>query len=200
MRRARFTVAYDGTGFNGSAEQVGVPTVMGELRAAIERITQRPIEMHGAGRTDTGVHGWGQVISLDLPDGTDLAGLQRRINRLCSPGLAARDIEWTTDPEFHARFSAVYRHYRDHVLNSKEPNPFVARTAWHITEPSWNRRHAPGRSSWMAQPQSPPTSPTNATQRVDCPSCATVPKVSSPKSRTTGSDSRRIRVASAASS
>ena len=139
MRRARFTVAYDGTSYNGFAEQVGVPTVMGELRAAIERITQRQIDMFGAGRTDAGVHGWGQVVSLDLPEGTDLAGLQRRINRLCSPGLAARDIEWVADPEFHARFSAVYRHYRYHVLNSKEPNPFVARTAWHITE----RLHLP---------------------------------------------------------
>jgi tRNA pseudouridine38-40 synthase len=135
MRRARFTVAYDGTEFNGSAEQVGVPTVMGELRAAIERITRRPVEMYGAGRTDTGVHGWGQVVSLDLAADTDLLNLQRRINRLAGPNLAIRDIQWTTDPEFHARFSATYRHYRYHVLNAKEPNPFLTRTAWQITEP-----------------------------------------------------------------
>jgi len=135
MRRARFTVAYDGTELNGFAEQLGVPTVLGEIRASIERILQRPIEMAGAGRTDAGVHGWGQVISLDLPTGFDLAGLQRRVNKMCGPNIAVREIAWTDDPKFHARYSAVSRHYRYHVLNSRESNPFVARTAWHVTEP-----------------------------------------------------------------
>lgn len=135
MRRARFTVAYDGTDLSGFAEQVGVRTVMGELRAAVERVVRRPADLVGAGRTDAGVHGWGQVISLDLPDGFDLSGLQRRINRMCGPEIAVRDIEWTHDPEFHARYNATYRHYRYHVLNSGEHNPFAARNAWHVTEP-----------------------------------------------------------------
>lgn len=140
LRRARFTVAYDGTGFSGSAEQLGVRTVMGELRASIERILQRQSDLVAAGRTDAGVHGWGQVVSLSLPDGIDLLNLQRRINRMCGPQLAVRDIEWASSPDFHARFSATYRHYRYDVLNSREPNPFLARTAWHITEPL----HLPG--------------------------------------------------------
>jgi tRNA pseudouridine38-40 synthase len=135
MRRARFTVAYDGTDFSGFAEQVGVPTIMGELRAAVERVLQRPAKLVGAGRTDTGVHGWGQVLSCDLPEGTDLAGLQHRINRMCGPRIAVRDMRWTPDPQFHARYSAIYRHYRYDVLNAATPNPFVARTSWHVTEP-----------------------------------------------------------------
>jgi tRNA pseudouridine38-40 synthase len=134
MRRARFTVAYDGTELSGFAEQPGVRTVVGELRGSIERILQRPSDLVGAGRTDAGVHGWGQVVSLTLPGDIDLSNLQRRINRMCGPQIAVRDIGWVDDG-FHARFSATYREYRYHVLARPEPNPFTARTAWHVTEP-----------------------------------------------------------------
>nr|MBP9052445.1 tRNA pseudouridine(38-40) synthase TruA [Ilumatobacteraceae bacterium] len=135
LRRARFTVSYDGTDLSGFAEQVGVRTVMSELRAAIERVVRQPANLVGAGRTDAGVHAWGQVVSCDLPDHTDLGGLQRRVNRMCGPEIAVRDWEWAADPEFHARYSAGSRLYRYHVLNAREHNPFVARTAWHVTEP-----------------------------------------------------------------
>ncbi len=134
-RRARLTVAYDGTDFHGFAEQSNARTVMGELRGAMEKITRVALEPVGAGRTDAGVHGWGQVVSVDLPAATDLAGLQRRINKLCGPAIAVRDAGWCSDPEFNARFSALWRHYHYHVLNSPEPNPFWARTAWHVVEP-----------------------------------------------------------------
>ncbi len=134
-RRARLTVAYDGTDFHGFAEQKSARTVMGELRAALEKIVRQPVEPVCAGRTDAGVHGWGQVVSLDLPANTDLAGLQRRVNKLCAPAIAVRDAAWCADPEFSARFSATYRHYHYHVLNAPEPNPFWARTAWHVIEP-----------------------------------------------------------------
>jgi len=135
MRRARFTIAYDGTEFSGFAEQVGVRTVMRDLRTAVEKVARQPIDLVGAGRTDAGVHGWGQVVSCDLPAGMDLAGLQRRINSMCGPQIAVRDIEWVDDDDFSARFSATYRHYRYHVLNAREVNPFMARTAWHVMEP-----------------------------------------------------------------
>ena len=134
-RRARLTVAYDGTDFHGFAEQVNARTVMGELRTAMEKVARTALEPVGAGRTDAGVHGWGQVVSVDLPDHTDLPGLQRRLNRMCGPSIAVRDARWCADPEFHARFSATWRHYHYHVVNSPEPNPFMARTAWHVAEP-----------------------------------------------------------------
>ena len=134
QRCARVTVAYDGTGFHGFAEHDGVRTVMGELRAAIERVVRVPVALVGAGRTDAGVHAWGQVVSGQLPDDTDLHDLQRRINKLCAPAIAVRDWHWVAD-DFSARFSATYRHYRYHVLNSPEPNPLVATTTWHVSHP-----------------------------------------------------------------
>ncbi|MEI8239013.1 MAG: tRNA pseudouridine(38-40) synthase TruA [Actinomycetota bacterium] len=134
-RRFRVTVAYDGTDFHGFAESDNVDTVMGHLRRAVETIVRHPAHLLGAGRTDTGVHGWGQVVSGDLPDHTNLADLQRRVNRMCEPAISLRDAAWTDDPEFSARFSAKWRHYRYHVLNSSTPNPFEARTAWHVHQP-----------------------------------------------------------------
>ena len=137
-RRARLVVAYDGGGFHGFAENRGVPTVMGSLSAAISQITRTDVDLTGAGRTDAGVHAWGQVVSGDLPAGTDLADLARRVNKLCGPRIAVREATWAP-PDFDARFSATWRHYRYHVWNAPSPNPLEARTSWHVAKPlaSW---------------------------------------------------------------
>jgi tRNA pseudouridine38-40 synthase len=128
-------VAYDGATFHGFAESDGVDTVMGLVRGAVERVVRQPAHLVGAGRTDAGVHGWGQVVSGDLPGDTELADLQRRINRMCGPRVAVRELAWTDDPEFHARYSALFRSYRYHVLNSVVPVPALAGTAWHVERP-----------------------------------------------------------------
>ena len=134
-KRARFTVAYDGTNLSGFAEQPGERTVLGELRRAVELVVRGPANLVGAGRTDAGVHGWGQVVSCDIPVDFDLAKLQRRVNSMCRPDIAVREFQWTDDPEFHARYSASSRLYRYHVLNSTSLNPFAVRTAWHVMQP-----------------------------------------------------------------
>lgn len=134
LRRARFVLAYRGTEFRGLAPNHGVRTVMGELRAAVERVTRRPFEFSMSGRTDAGVHGWGQVISGDLPGETDLADLARRLNKLCAPDIAVRSLDWAEDA-FDARFSATWRQYRYHVWNDAAPNPLAADTAWHVAKP-----------------------------------------------------------------
>ncbi len=105
--------------------------MLGDLTSAMALVLREPVQLVGAGRTDAGVHAWGQVVSADLPEGTDLAGLVRRINKLC-PGVSLRDPEWA-DPTFDARFSATSRSYRYHVWNSAEPNPLLAAISWHIS-------------------------------------------------------------------
>ncbi len=135
LRRARLVVAYDGGGFHGFAEATGQRTVMGELRAAIERVTRVAVQPVGAGRTDAGVHAWGQVVSLDLPASVDLARLAHRITRLCGPDIVVRHADWCTDPAFSARFSARWRHYRYHVQPGVVPVPALARTTWHVAAP-----------------------------------------------------------------
>ena len=143
MRRARLLVAYDGTGFHGFAPNHGVATVLGVLTDAVSTVARAPAQLTGAGRTDAGVHGWGQVVTGDLPDDVDLADLARRVNKLCAPAIAVREATWVAD-DFDARFSAVWRRYRYHVWNHAAPNPLVARTSWHVALPlaRWAMRAA----------------------------------------------------------
>jgi tRNA pseudouridine38-40 synthase len=107
---------------------------MGDLLAAIERVVRQPVELSMSGRTDAGVHGWGQVVSGDLPEDTDLDDLTRRINKMCAPDIAARSAEWAPS-DFDARFSATWRQYRYHVWNDPAPNPLLAATSWHVPRP-----------------------------------------------------------------
>ena len=72
MRNVRLTVAYDGTGFHGFAATRACARSLGELSAAVARVVRQPVELTGAGRTDAGVHAWGQVVTADLPADTDL--------------------------------------------------------------------------------------------------------------------------------
>jgi tRNA pseudouridine38-40 synthase len=127
-------VAYDGTGFHGFAEQPGLRTVAGVLREAIEKVARQPVELTCAGRTDRGVHAWGQVVSLDLGADVDLAVLQRSLVKLCGPEIVVREVAQAA-PDFDARFSARARTYRYTVLNRPVPDPFLARTAWHVPAP-----------------------------------------------------------------
>ena len=134
VARVRLTVAYHGADFHGFAPNHGVRTVLGDLTEAISTVVRQPVDLVGAGRTDTGVHAWGQVVSCDLPDDLDLGDLARRINKLCSPAISIRSAEWT-EPGFDARFSATWRCYRYHVWNDPAPNPLLAGVSWHVSHP-----------------------------------------------------------------
>lgn len=135
--RVRMTVAYDGSGFSGFAPNEGVTTVGGTIEATLGRILRlgRPVDITCAGRTDAGVHGWGQVISFDAPvdaiERRGLDGLVRSCNGLMGPAIAVRDAR-LVPATFDARFSALWRRYRYTVLNGPTPSPFDAATAWHI--------------------------------------------------------------------
>ena len=133
-RNVALTIAYDGTDLHGFAEARDVPTVMGILRPNVERVVRAPVELVGAGRTDAGVHAWGQVVTGRIPASTDLERLVRSLNRLCSPSIAVRRAVWVAD-DFSARFSATARTYRYHLWNDPAPNPLVARTSWHVPAP-----------------------------------------------------------------
>jgi tRNA pseudouridine38-40 synthase len=133
--RLKMVVAYDGRPFHGFAENAGVPTVAATLRGALERVLRAEVDLTGAGRTDSGVHAWGQVVSFDAPaDGLDLARLQRSANGLCGPAIVVRSAE-VVPPDFDARFSARWRRYRYRILNRAVPDPFLASTTWHVEDP-----------------------------------------------------------------
>ncbi len=128
------TVAYDGSGFHGFTENRDVRTVGGELSTALATVLRHPVTLTVAGRTDAGVHAWGNVVSFDAESGdVDLAGVQRHLNSMLGPEIVVRDA--AVAPEgFDARRSALARRYRYTVLNRPVPDPFLARTTWHVPE------------------------------------------------------------------
>ena len=133
--RIRLTVAYDGGSFSGFAPNAGVETVGGALGAAVERVLGHPVALTCAGRTDAGVHAWGQVVSFDTPgEELDPAALQRSVNRQLGPRIVVREAA-VVAPSFDARRSAVARRYRYTVLNRPVPDPFLAATTWHVEAP-----------------------------------------------------------------
>jgi len=132
--RARLTVTYDGAPFRGFAVNRGVETVGGVLGEAISTVVRRPVELVAAGRTDAGVHARAQIVSVDLPPETDLARLVASVNALCGPAIALREARWA-DHGFHARFDAIWRHYRYFVHNAATPDPLRRGSHWHVREP-----------------------------------------------------------------
>jgi tRNA pseudouridine38-40 synthase len=133
--RVKLVVAYDGAGFHGFWPNEGVTTVGGTLQAALEQVLGQAIEMTCAGRTDTGVHAWGQVVTFDAPaDTLDVDRLQASVNKLCGPAIVVREAA-TVAPDFDARGSATARTYRYTVLNRPFPDPFLHATTWHVPTP-----------------------------------------------------------------
>ncbi|HEY2331791.1 MAG TPA: tRNA pseudouridine(38-40) synthase TruA [Acidimicrobiales bacterium] len=138
--RVKLVVAYDGSGFAGIAPQPGVTTVGGTLAAVLGRVLRQPVQLTVAGRTDAGVHAWGQVVTFDVEVATendapvDVVALARTVNRVCGPAIVVRHAQ-VVDADFDARHSARARCYRYSIVNTPVPNPFLAATAWHVAQP-----------------------------------------------------------------
>jgi tRNA pseudouridine38-40 synthase len=124
MTTVRMNLAYHGAGFAGWAAQPGSRTVQGELEAALERILGTPIPLTVAGRTDAGVHAWGQVASFRL-DRDPTEELGRALNSLTGPDLAVLSAEPAAEG-FDARRDARSRTYCYRVLSDRTPSPFEA--------------------------------------------------------------------------
>jgi tRNA pseudouridine38-40 synthase len=132
--RIRMVLAYDGAEFRGMAQNAGVRTVAGTLGEVLAGAVGHDVALSVAGRTDAGVHAWGQVVSFDAAEGrADPGRLARVVNRHCAPALVVREAD-TAPPDFDARFSARTRRYRYTVLNRPVPDPFLAATSWWVPE------------------------------------------------------------------
>lgn len=132
--RLRLDVAYDGGTFRGFAENAGVRTVAGELRAALETVLRQPVQLTCAGRTDAGVHAWGQVVSLDAHGPPDPVALRDSLNALVGPAVVVRGVQ-QVPADFDARFSARWRRYRYLIWNDPVPHPFLHDRSWWVREP-----------------------------------------------------------------
>lgn len=130
------TVGYNGTDFAGFAEQPTCRTVAGELRRALEVLLRRPVEITCAGRTDAGVHGLGQRVSVPVAASElDLAGRRifQGLTALTPDDISIRAVE-RGGAAFSARFSAVERRYRYRIATGPRP-VLMAGRAWWVKRP-----------------------------------------------------------------
>jgi tRNA pseudouridine38-40 synthase len=129
--RLRLVIAYDGSGFRGWQSQAGGGTVQDCLEAAFKTLCGTRVPVHGAGRTDAGVHALGQCAHADVTREMDwvtaLNGNLPREIRVLKCSRARGD--------FHARFSAKGKIYTYRIVHAAVLPPFELRRAWHVPGP-----------------------------------------------------------------
>jgi tRNA pseudouridine38-40 synthase len=134
-RRLRLTLHYDGSGFHGWQIQPDLRTVQGELDAALSRLADRPVTTIAAGRTDTGVHATGQVVSLDMVPSWTPQRLLRSLNAILPVDIWVSDAA-VVAPSFHARYSAIARGYIYRVgTGPSARSPFRRPWCWPVPAP-----------------------------------------------------------------
>jgi tRNA pseudouridine38-40 synthase len=131
----RMVVEYDGRAFSGFQRQAGDRTVQETLEVALSRFFGgERIIVHGSGRTDAGVHALGQVISFRAEAPRDPERLRLGMNTMLPPDLACIEAA-VAPPRFHARLSAVGKHYRYVILARPDRSPFHVGRAWYVRKP-----------------------------------------------------------------
>jgi tRNA pseudouridine38-40 synthase len=130
---ARLLIEYDGTDFAGWAVQPGLRSVQGDLERALAVLLREPVSLTVAGRTDRGVHAWGQVASYPGPPVRVLG-----LNALLADDVAVVACDGAPDG-FDARGDATSRTYRYRLLTRPAPSVFERRTALHLPGPRLDR-------------------------------------------------------------
>jgi tRNA pseudouridine38-40 synthase len=134
-QKLKIIVAYDGALFAGWQSQSHRNTVQDHLERAFERIIGKPVRVHGAGRTDAGVHALAQCAHVDLENKFFAVTRWREaLNALLPPAIRVLRCRYVSD-DFHARLSARGKIYRYRIWTAPVLPPFEYRRAWHIARP-----------------------------------------------------------------
>ena len=131
MRNIKLVLEYDGTNYHGWQTQPDLPTIQGTIEENLAKLTKTPIQIIGAGRTDTGVHAEGQVANFHTDSQIPIVAFQKGLNAILPRDIVVCSaIEVST--EFHARFSATSRRYRYTILNREYPSALLRQTSYCI--------------------------------------------------------------------
>lgn len=132
-RNLKLTIAYDGTRFVGWQRQAEGESIQGLIEDALARFEGAPVIVHGAGRTDAGVHALGQVASVRLTCAHDTSVLMRGLNAQLPDEVRVTAIDEAA-PDFHARYGARSKTYRYLLSNTPVASPFERSYVWHLSE------------------------------------------------------------------
>lgn len=132
MTRWKLVVEYDGGPFVGWQRQANGRSVQAAMEMAIHRFTQEVVVVHGAGRTDSGVHALGQVAHVDIIMEADADKVRDALNFYLKPDpisvLSAKPV----NGKFHSRFSAMRRIYLYRILDRRPPPAVETGRVWHV--------------------------------------------------------------------
>ena len=133
-RILKLTLQYDGTDYVGWQRQPEGTSIQGLLEDALQPIEGAAVTVHGAGRTDAGVHALGQVASVRVSSRLDPLTIGRALNAALPPDVRVVRVEDAAD-DFHARFNATGKLYQYRIVNGAVASPFSRRYAWHVIPP-----------------------------------------------------------------
>ncbi|MEX1247938.1 MAG: tRNA pseudouridine(38-40) synthase TruA [Anaerolineales bacterium] len=132
--RYKLVLAYDGTAFSGMQRQANGRSVQAEVEAALRSLGWMGKSILAAGRTDAGVHAWGQVIAFDLAWKHGVEGLLNALNAKLPADVAARQAS-VAAKDFHPRYDAKARRYEYRLFFGPQRDPLRERYAWRVWPP-----------------------------------------------------------------
>lgn len=133
MRKIKLIIEYDGSGYHGWQYQENALSVQEVLARAIKKLTGESIIPDGAGRTDAGVHAYGQVASFMTNSSIPAEKFTPALNSYLPDDVSIIASKEVKDG-FHARFSAKGKHYRYMIINRPQKSALWASRAWHVRE------------------------------------------------------------------
>ena len=125
-------LSYDGTHYHGWQIQPNGMSIQRRLQEALSTLLRQPVEVFGAGRTDTGVHARMMVAHFCYDEPLDCCGLAYRLNKFLPPDIAVQEIR-QVPVDMHARFSALARTYHYYINTCKDP--FMQAYSWLVPYP-----------------------------------------------------------------
>jgi len=129
-RWLKLTLAYDGRAYSGWQIQPDKPTVQGTFQSTWQKLTQEPLNVTAAGRTDAGVHALGQVVGLCTHTRLSNDDLLRGMNALLPDDIGVVSVDDAPE-NFHATYAAIGKLYRYVIHNARAPSVFDRHYAWH---------------------------------------------------------------------
>lgn len=133
MSNIKLTIAYDGSNYVGWQRQAetGGKSIQQMVELALKELLGHPVSIHGAGRTDSGVHAFGQVAHFDCDQPVPIEKMSTLLNRLLPSDICVMAAEAVSE-SFHSRFSPHKKRYCYLIEQGEKNNPFANRYSWQL--------------------------------------------------------------------
>ncbi len=134
MRNIKLTIEYEGKDYNGWQKQPNHLNIQGEIERAIQNVTGEEVELIGSGRTDSGVHAFGQVANFKINSEFPIEKMATAINSQLKQSIRVLKAE-EVDLRFHSRYNCHQKTYGYFIENSEQGSAVYRNITYHISQP-----------------------------------------------------------------